>query len=240
MNSLDRKIISGLDFHKILKQAASSSSSKIITFVNPFSYEKLRISNHLIAKLDYVFSDGSLLCFFNNLFKKRKITRASFDYSSVANEVLNFAETQKRKVALIGATEEEIQSAVKALISRHKNLNIVFSRNGYFNNSEEKNEALTNISISKADLVIIGMGSPLQEEFSILIKESIKERLLIFTCGGFLSQTSKNINYYHPIIITLGLRWLQRLFLHKHVRQKFFKYYPKFIINYLRTNIYKN
>ncbi len=240
MNSLDKKIRSGLDFHKIFQEAASSSTSKIITFVNPFSYEKLKISNHLIPELDYIFSDGSLLCFFNNLFKKRKITRASFDYSSIANEVLLFAEINKMNVAIIGATEGELELAVKALTSRHKNLNIVFTRNGYFNSEAEKTKTFNNISTSKANLVIVGMGSPLQEEFSILIKKSVQDKLLIFTCGGFLSQTSKNINYYHPFVIKLGLRWLQRVFLHKHVRKRIIKYYPRFVFNYIKSNIFNN
>tara|TARA_B100000212_G_scaffold314880_1_gene268703 strand:+ start:842 stop:1564 length:723 start_codon:yes stop_codon:yes gene_type:complete len=240
MNSLDKKIRSGLDFHKIFQEAASSSTSKIITFVNPFSYEKLKISNHLIPELDYIFSDGSLLCFFNNLFKKRKITRASFDYSSIAKEVLLFAEIKKKKVAIIGATKRELDLAVKALTLRHKDLNIVFTRNGYFNNRKEKKETLSKISTSKANLVIVGMGTPFQEEFSILIKENIPGRLLILTCGGFLSQTSKSINYYHPFLNKLGLRWLQRAFLHKHVRKRIIKYYPRFVFNYIRSNIFNN
>ena len=123
---------------------------------------------------------------------------------------------------------------------RHKNLNIVFTRNGYFNSEAEKTKTFNNISTSKANLVIVGMGSPLQEEFSILIKKSVQDKLLIFTCGGFLSQTSKNINYYHPFVIKLGLRWLQRVFLHKHVRKRIIKYYPRFVFNYIKSNIFNN
>ena len=74
MNSLDKKIRSGLDFHKIFQEAASSSTSKIITFVNPFSYEKLKISNHLIPELDYIFSDGSYYVFLI-IYLKKKITQ---------------------------------------------------------------------------------------------------------------------------------------------------------------------
>ena len=161
MNSLDKKIRSGLDFHKIFQEATSSSSSKIITFVNPFSYEKLKISNHLISELDYIFSDGSLLCFFNNLFKKRKITRVSFDYSSIAKEVLLFAEIYKKKVAIIGATEKELELAVKALTSRHKNLNIVFTRNGYFSSESEKTKTLKDIDREKLENKFLKKGKKL-------------------------------------------------------------------------------
>ncbi len=76
------------------------------------------------------------------------------------------------------------------------------------------------------------MGTPLQEEFLIRIKKAINIKILI-TCGGFLTQTSMFGDYYHPIIKKLGLRWLQRAILHKHVRDRLIKVYPEFLLSYL-------
>lgn len=84
------------------------------------------------------------------------------------------------------------------------------------------------------------MGSPYQENFSISLKNSFgNSRLkLIITCGGFLTQTSIKTDYYHPIIKKTGLRWLQRMVMHKHVRDKVFSKYPSFILKYFVERIF--
>jgi N-acetylglucosaminyldiphosphoundecaprenol N-acetyl-beta-D-mannosaminyltransferase len=238
MKLLDEKIFSGTEFLKIFGDANLASSCKIISFVNPYSYDQLKNRNKLINDIDYFFSDGGLLCFFNNLFKKHKITRASFDYSSIAGDVLEFAEINDMKVAIIGATETELELAVNALTFKHKRLNVVFSRNGYFKNNNEMLEVIGLVSSSKADLVIVGMGTPMQEEFSVLIKENTKKTSLILTCGGFLTQSAISLDYYPPLINKLGLRWLQRVVMHKHVRSRIIRDYPRFIYNYIKSNIF--
>lgn len=239
MKELDERISSGIDFLKIFRDATLSTSSKIITFVNPFSYEQLRNEKKLINNLDYFFSDGALLCFFNNVFKKRKITRASFDYSSIANDVLQFASKNDMKVAIIGATDKELEVAVKTLKSQHKCLNVTYYRNGYFKSNDEMFETAKKISTLELDLALVGMGTPYQEEFSVLIKDNAVTPIVILTCGGFLTQTSIRADYYFPLIKKLGLRWLQRIVMHKHVRDRVLKDYPIFIYNYIKANFFK-
>jgi exopolysaccharide biosynthesis WecB/TagA/CpsF family protein len=239
MKELDEKINCGNDFLKIFKDTTQASSSKIISFVNPFSYEQLKSSMHLVENIDYFFSDGALLCFFNNIFKKNKIARASFDYSSVANSVFESASEYGMKVAVVGATDDELHGAINALKLRYHNLNIVFSRNGYFENDNEILQSTSLISECEADLVIVGMGTPYQENFSVMLKNNSKQPLVILTCGGFLTQTSIRADYYYPIIKKLGLRWLQRVVMHKHVRDRVLRDYPVFIYNYIKDNIFK-
>ncbi len=77
----------------------------------------------------------------------------------------------------------------------------------------------------------MAMGAPLQEIAAAKIHEKNNHKLVI-TCGGFITQTSIKDDYYHPMSKKLGLRWLQRIVMHKHVRDKVLKKYPSFVIRY--------
>uniref|UniRef100_Q0HWW1 Glycosyl transferase WecB/TagA/CpsF n=1 Tax=Shewanella sp. (strain MR-7) TaxID=60481 RepID=Q0HWW1_SHESR len=210
----------------------------LITFVNPFSYYMFADSD-LLADVNYVFSDGALLCWLHNYYYDDKIKRFSFDYSSIANDIFTGAQENDLRVVIVGATATEIDNAVKNIKKNYQNLNVVYSRDGYLVDDEEKKQCAVKISSFCPDLVIIGMGAPHQEIFgSILKSECIKSGLktTIFTCGGFLTQTSIKDDYYLPIVKKLGLRWLQRAIMHSHVRKRIIKDYPIFFVKiYKRT-----
>ncbi len=238
MTKLDEKICCGKDFLEILKREESTlENGKILSFVNPFSYEVLKKRKVLVDNIDYFFSDGALLCFFNNIFKKHKITRASFDYSSIANEVFEYASDNNLKVAIVGATEEELRIALQRFTLQYQ-LNVIYSRNGYFNSTAEKDLTYRQLAACEAELIIVGMGTPYQEDFSVGLKSYARKGAVILTCGGFLTQTSIRSDYYYPIVKKLGIRWLQRVLMHKHVRKRVLKEYPSFILNYLKDNLF--
>lgn len=229
------EVISGDLVYRVLTYPIGSS--KVITFVNPFSYQILDSRSELVSDIDYIFSDGSLFCFMHNICNKQnKISRASFDYSSLAEPVFSFCENNKLRVAFVGAEESQLVLALENIKARHQNLDIVYSRNGFFKDSDEINQSLEEMALSNVDVVIVGMGTPMQEEFSIQVKNKLPEGVLIFTCGGFLTQTSIRPDYYSPIIKKLGLRWLQRFVAHEHVRSRVLNDYPRFCYLYLKQN----
>nr|WP_272674323.1 WecB/TagA/CpsF family glycosyltransferase [Providencia sp. PROV029] len=159
------------------------------------------------------------------------MTRASFDFTSIADYVFSSACKYELSIAFIGGSQNEIEKATQYIQKRYVNIKISYYHNGFIHENELEN-ILNTLSKNKTDIVICGMGTPLQEEFLIRIKKAINIKILI-TCGGFLTQTSMFGDYYHPIIKKLGLRWLQRAILHKHVRDRLIKVYPEFLLSYL-------
>lgn len=174
-------------------------------------------------------------CYVNFIiyFLKKKILRASFDYSSIAGYVLDYVAQNNLPIAFVGAKQKELDGALKNIKARHKGIDITYSRNGYFNNEEEKNTCADELIASVAKIVIVGMGTPYQENFAQIIKSLNDKGIVVLTCGGFLTQTSMRADYYYPLIKKLGLRWLQRIVMHQHVRQRVIKDYPKFLLTYL-------
>jgi exopolysaccharide biosynthesis WecB/TagA/CpsF family protein len=231
---LDSKIKGREHFSTLLKEADVRSNFHIISFVNPFSYIELLKSPALIDGVDSFFTDGALLKIFHNLFySTKKVERLSFDFSSIANDVLEWCQCKNKKVALVGAEPSEIIEAVKNIRKLYPTLNIVYSHDGYVKNKKVSEKVINNIIESEAEILICGMGTPLQEEFLLGFKDISTSLQLGFTCGGFLTQTSIKPDYYHPLVKKTGLRWLQRMIMHSHVRNRVFKDYPKFVLLYL-------
>jgi exopolysaccharide biosynthesis WecB/TagA/CpsF family protein len=228
---LDKKIACGSNFKSTIEKILEQDNCTAISFVNPFSYIEVLKERTLVDGIDYFFSDGALLCKMHSIFHQ-KIERASFDFSSIADYVLSHLETHNISIAMIGALQPEIESAVKNLKILYPNLNVCFYRNGYINNTTD---LVSNLNNFKPQVVLLGMGTPYQERMSISLKNELRDTKLIITCGGFLTQTSIKADYYHPWIKKMGLRWLQRMIMHKHVRSRVLKDYPRFVISYLRN-----
>lgn len=208
----------------------------IITFVNTFSYYQLLDSKCSVDKIDYIFVDGYLQVILHNLFHKNKINRVSFDFSSIADDFFNYIIKNNLKIALIGAREDEVSFAVSNLKSKYKDLQIPYFRNGYFSNKTERDDLCNELEAQNIDVVILGMGTPVQEEFAIYLKEN-DVCSHIFTCGGFITQTAKNIDYYKNIVKKGNLRWLQRAIEYPHIRKRLIINYPINIIRYLFERI---
>lgn len=237
MKALDDKISVNQDVSSLLS-STESGLPRLVSFVNPFSYRVLIESPKIIDSIDLFYSDGSLLQKLHNIFyPKSKVDRVSFDYSSIAGKVFDFAQKNALKVALVGGTSTEISQAKVNIRACHPSLNVVYSRSGFFDDEKEKGDCCDLIDKFGATILIVGMGTPIQEQFLMEAKLNCPSVKLMFTCGGFLTQTAIKADYYHPIIKKLGLRWLQRVVLHKHVRHRIIKDYPRFLVTYLYEHI---
>ncbi|WP_440054175.1 WecB/TagA/CpsF family glycosyltransferase [Pseudoalteromonas sp. T1lg65] len=225
-------------FDNLLGESINGLTRSIaVTFVNPFSYSLLSKNARLLSGLDVVFSDGSLHTKLHNTFNHNKIQRLSFDFSSIAVDVLKFANETGKSIAFIGAKPGLVDTAVKNYQSMFPNLNVVYQHHGYLNSSELKQQVVAELNIKQPEIIVCGMGTPRQDEFIVELKSELKTPALLFTCGGFIEQSAIKADYYHPLIKKLGLRWLQRAVLHKHVRRRLVKEYPKFVFSYLRVQM---
>lgn len=227
---LEEKIHSGMHFPDLILR--DQPNSIVVSFLNPFSYGLIATDRNIVDSVDYWFADGFLLCLLLNLHRKHKISRASFDLSSIAIDVFGFAIRNKKRVAIIGATADEINLAVRNFKTIFPSLEIVFSINGYFDYTEIQS-VICSLNNATPDVVIIGMGTPAQEFFALECKNTLKPPVFIFTCGGFITQTSHSPDYYHPLVKRFGLRWLQRAIQYPHVRSRLLNQYPIFVIRYM-------
>lgn len=235
---LDSKVKSKQQLLDILKLNGQHKFT-LVTFVNPFSYYVLAAKPNLITAMDVILSDGSLHKSLHNIYNQNKVDRVSFDFSSIAADVLAEAAEQQKKIVLIGAKPGIVDIAKCNFEAMYPGLNIVFTHHGYFESDQMREKVIIESDSYKPDIVIVGMGTPYQEQFLLKYSQIAGNCCQLFTCGGFIEQSSIKADYYHPLIKKLGLRWLQRAVMHSHVRNRLIKDYPKFIFKYSISHFFR-
>ena len=143
-----------------------------------------------------------------------------------AKKLLKEAAINNIPVAIIGAKEEIITSAIDKLQQEINGLNIVYYHNGYFDNNEE---IYNNLKIKNPKLILVAMGAPKQEEFIYNAKKSIKPALMI-GIGGSLDVWSGKVKRAPKLFQALGLEWLYRTISQPARIKRIFPTLPMFII----------
>ncbi len=209
------------EFVRKIANSASAYPDKIFavgegrvnTCVNPYSYHLVRRHKELYASMDGLFVDGMTMCWLIRLLWGKRVPRLSFDMSAMAKDLftyLNKPDTD-RSIYFLGTRQDILEETICQFRKSYPNMHIAGFRNGYFIDADDRRKAISDIINSDSDFTVIGMGSPLQEQFAIDLKNA-GYKGIVFTCGGFLHQTSNGINYYPDWINRYNLRAFYRLF----------------------------
>ncbi|WP_417372178.1 WecB/TagA/CpsF family glycosyltransferase [Gelidibacter japonicus] len=222
---------------KITSQLDYFQPNTITAYVNLYNYLIFRQNPEIIKDIDRFTLDGILMVRILNLIGG-SAKRASPDFSSYFSEMFLFCEKFQKKLVFVGGSNSELVNFISQIEKSFPTLKIQGALDGYFSD-EESNIIAKDILDMRPDIVILGLGTPKQEIFAILLK-SMGFNGNIYTCGAFISQTAlKGVNYYPEIINTLHLRWLYRIFKEKKLLKRYFLLYPLSIwyllIDYLRT-----
>jgi len=166
----------------------SKTRTLIVTFVNPYSFYIARNNKNYIERLsqfDIVLPDGMLMSKAVSIAVSRKVKRVSFDGNSLAPKIFDICRSNNLAVYLVGCKEGIINAVADRL--RSEGLNIIGFRNGYFSSEAEMQESCERINESAPDIVICGMGAPMQEKYLVNLKNT-GWKGAGFTCGGYLDQ----------------------------------------------------
>ena len=214
-----------------------SMKGKIYTFLSPVSYLLAMDSERLFAKFDGIYADGSLLVEAVCRLYKARIVRRSFDMTSMAPLVFEYADKNRSSVYIVASRETHVLKSVEILRLKYPHVNFVGSRSGYFTSRQEMEDEAKHIALVNPDFVIIGMGSVLQEDFLYKIKENGFTGIG-FTCGGFIHQTAiGGIDYYPAWVNKMNIRYLYRMYREKHTRSRYLKTAFLFPIRFIMEKI---
>jgi exopolysaccharide biosynthesis WecB/TagA/CpsF family protein len=204
-------------------------ANKLSTFLNPYSYLIARRNKELFEKFN-IKIDGILLVKVLDLFGFRDIKRESFDMTSLAPIVFDEAIKSNNSIYFIGTKAKVIDEAIANIKSSYPDLNIIGYRDGYIN--ECRSEVIEDIKNLNPDIVVCGMGTPLQEQFLLDLQNTGWDGIG-YTCGGFLHQTARNIQYYPKWVDKYNIRWIYRIYDEPVLFKRYFVEYPKFFWYFL-------
>ena len=144
----------------------------------------------------------------------------------LSRKLLDLASANNYRVALLGAKEEVILKAVENIKAIRPNLNIVYSRNGYFDNQEE---IINQIFEARPQVLLVGLGSPFQEEFIVKLKQKLDGCVMVGVGGSF--DVFSGLVDEAPIIYRkLGVEWLYRTIKQPERFKRIFPLLPMFLI----------
>lgn len=197
------------------------NKGKVYTYLNPVSYLTALDGKDLFSQMDGIFADGGLLVKAIKLVYGKKVTRRSFDMTSMAPELFAYAAEHGKTVYIVASKQEQVEKAVEIFRERYPKVKFAGYRNGYFANEEEMNQEARHITELNPDFLIVGMGALMQEKFLLKVKRAGYQGIG-FTCGGFIHQTSKNeIDYYPAWVDKTNLRFVYRMWKEPHTRKRY-------------------
>lgn len=201
---------------------------KSVSFVNPYSYWVLKKQNFDFNTIDFWYSDGVLMCWLLRIFNVR-VQRFSFDFTSLAGKVFDWCRDDGKPLCVVGSDSKSVASFVDHLKVMF-NISDISFRNGYFS-KEEYDQFLGALATENPAVVIVGMGTPKQEQFLIDLR-TMGWTGVGFTCGGFIHQTSMGKGTYYPRLIDKwNLRFLYRMYKEPNTIKRYFLIYPLSLIS---------
>lgn len=154
------------------------------------------------------------------------------DYS---RSLIELCAKENLRLALLGAKEEVLTSLCAKLKTEFSNLNIVFSRNGYFDN---ENEILDEIKKTRPQVLLCALGAPKQEFVIYRLKEMLQGCTMVGV-GGSFDVFSGHVQRAPAIWQKLGLEWLYRVIKQPERFKRIFPTLPIFLFESIMDSVKK-
>ncbi|HZD52980.1 MAG TPA: WecB/TagA/CpsF family glycosyltransferase [Woeseiaceae bacterium] len=221
----------GMTAESVVARAFRPSGEPVLTtFINPGAIHVARVNaayGRVLARFDMILPDGIGIVWGWRAIHRSRLTRLSFDTTSLALPVLRKARDEARRVMLIGGMPGVPEAAVGKLSAALPGLRFCQPQHGYHPSAAYE----VALRAERPDVVICGMGAPRQEEMLLALRDSGLLSGPAFTCGGYLDQLHDGLDYYPAFIDSLNLRWLYRMSREPHrLWRRYLLEYPEYAL----------
>lgn len=213
-----------------IQQAIQNQKQLIICYVNVNSVNYSIVNNkikNLYPNFDIVHADGfGVFLGANILFGKGGLSYR-LSGSDLYEKLINVCKINNYKIFFFGDRNETLNQ-IKV---KHPQLYVVGIQNGF---EFDSTPIISYINQKDPDILIVGLGTPKQEEWIAQNKQSINTRVIISVGDGIkvFSGTKKRGPKFLQII---GLEWLVRLFFEpKRLWKRYFIGIPLFIFRIIK------
>ncbi|GER67133.1 UDP-N-acetyl-D-mannosaminuronic acid transferase [Weizmannia acidilactici] len=179
-----------------------------IYFLNAHCYNVAQTDayyHRILNEADYLLNDGVGVEIGAKLFDIP--LSGNLNGTDLTPKILKRCEENGFSVFVLGSNETNLQSAIRNFRRDYPGLKIAGAHHGYF---QSKKEMAARINNSGADVLIVGMGVPLQEKF---IADFDKELACLarIGVGAFIDFASENVPRAPYLFRKLRIEWLFRL-----------------------------
>lgn len=200
------------ELQTVIKNALKNKEKLYLAFANPEYILNLNSSFWLreyLKRANYILPDGQgILWASKKLHPKENWLRQRVTGTDFTFDLLKTLEETGKKIYVLGGSFEVNKMALERAKKLYPKLKIS-GRDGYFE-EEETEQIIKKINQSKADVLMVCMGNPKQEEWLFRNADRIKTKIQ-FGNGGAVDFLAGNIKRAPEKWQNLGLEWLWRL-----------------------------
>lgn len=185
----------------------------------------------VLSSADAVFGDGSGVRLAARLRGARM--RDNLVGTDLVPDLFTAARDRNLACYLLGGTGETAARAAAWLRSAFPTLRVVGYRDGYVW-SEDSAAVVERINGSGADVLLVAMGNPLQEQWLAMHRDALRVPVCIGV-GGLFDHWSGTLRRAAPWVRGLGIEWLQILVQQPHKWRRYLLGNPRFVARALRS-----
>lgn len=161
-----------------------------------------------LVDADILIPDGIGVVIAVNLLSDKKISRVAG--ADLMPEICELSLKNKNGIFLFGATKDVNDKTVVLLKDRFRGINIVGCNDGYVN-QEDMASLIDEINTSKAEILFVALGSPVQEKWISEHKSKLKYVKVIQGVGGTFDALTGNVKRAPKVFRDIHLEWFYRL-----------------------------
>ncbi len=180
---------------------------------------------HLFLQTDLIHADGMSLVFASRLFCNAALPERICT-TDFFHDVAVVGERRGARMFLLGGTQSVIDAAAQRVKAQYPCLDIVGHANGYIRREREEASVIDAINAAKPDILWIGLGAPLEQQFAVRNRHRLLGVGLIKTAGGLFDVLSGEKPRAPRWVINAGMEWAYRWYLEPE----------RLAVRYLTTN----
>jgi N-acetylglucosaminyldiphosphoundecaprenol N-acetyl-beta-D-mannosaminyltransferase len=214
-----------------------TANPEIVMYAHSNKYFK-----KILDSADMIVADGIGIVFASML-NSIKLRERIAGYDLIQKLFYKLTDTSYN-IYFLGSTKKNVALAYSNMKQKYHGLNIVGTHHGFFykQNDDEQTEdsikkIIDNINYLNTDILLVGLGSPRQEEFIYKYKDVINAKIFIGVGGSF--DVMSGVLKRAPVFFQrCGFEWLYRFMLQP---KRFFRLcvLPKFIFCIITNKLIK-
>jgi N-acetylglucosaminyldiphosphoundecaprenol N-acetyl-beta-D-mannosaminyltransferase len=166
----------------------------------------------LFLKSDLIHADGMSLVFASHWLSSTALPERICT-TDFFHDVARLGEAFHARMFLLGATQKVIEEAARRVCDRYPKLEIVGHASGYMRRRDEELRTVDMINQARPDILWLGLGVPLEQQFAIRNRQRLLNVGVIKTSGGLFDVLSGEKPRAPLWMINAGLEWAYRLYL---------------------------
>ena len=202
------------ELHSEIKRLARSGERGLILNVNVHCLNLCHddpVLRRFFNDADVVFCDGAGVMLAARILGE--LIPARITYADWAWRLAAFAEAEGLSLFFLGARPGVAERAARRLKVRHPALDISGVRHGYFDHragSQENESVLEEINTARPDILLVGLGMPLQERWLMENRHRIEAGVAL-SGGAVFDYVSGDLRRGPRLLTENGFEWLARL-----------------------------